>query len=200
MADKIKIVGIGGSMGMPSSSLAALMLALEGAEQAGAETKLFDVRAMNLPLYVPGTKDIPEAAHQLCDSVCEAQGLIWSSPLYHGTISGAFKNALDWLDLLRNSTPPFLTDKMVGLIGTAGGVQGLQAVNTMEFVVRAMRGWAVPLVMPIPRAGQAFDAAGRPTEPGIAEQLQTLGLEVVRAARQFGIEGSCDYSRPENQD
>jgi hypothetical protein len=29
-----------------------------------------------------------------------------------------------------------LTDKVVGLISTAGGVQGLQAVNTMEFVVR----------------------------------------------------------------
>ena len=61
--------------------------------------------------------------------------MIWASLLYHGTVSGAFKNALDWLDLLNDREPPFLTDKVVGLISTAGGVQGLQAINTMEFVV-----------------------------------------------------------------
>ena len=33
------------------------------------------------------------------------------------------------------------------LTAAAGGVQGLQAVNTMEFVVRALRGWAMNLVM-----------------------------------------------------
>jgi FMN reductase len=65
--------------------------------------------------------------------------MIWSSPLYHGTVSGAFKNALDWLDLLSDRDPPFLTDKVIGLISAAGGVQALQAVNTMEFVVGAPR-------------------------------------------------------------
>ena len=67
--------------------------------------------------------------------------------MYNGTISGSFKNAVDWLKLLDDRTPPYLTDKVVGLISTAGGVQGLQAVNTMEFVVRALRGWAVPCVL-----------------------------------------------------
>ena len=59
--------------------------------------------------------------------------------MYNGTISGSLKNALDWLILLRDRHPPYLTDKVVGLISTAGGVHGLQAVNTMEFVVRALR-------------------------------------------------------------
>jgi hypothetical protein len=48
------------------------------------------------------------------------------------------KNALDWLKLLGDRDPPYLTDKVVGLISTAGGVQALQAVNAMEFVVRAL--------------------------------------------------------------
>jgi NAD(P)H-dependent FMN reductase len=26
--------------------------------------------------------------------------MIWSSPTYHGSVSGSFKNALDWLILL----------------------------------------------------------------------------------------------------
>jgi FMN reductase len=194
MTVPLKIVGIGGSMAIGSRSLAALKIALGAAAQVGAVTHLFDIRTLNLPLYVSGPpEEAPEAARQLADTVCEAQGLIWSSPLYHGTISGAFKNALDWLHLLSDRDPPYLTYKIVGLISTAGGVQGLQAINTMEFVVRALRGWAVPLVMPISRAALVFDQTGRVTDPAIEAQLQALGREVVRAARQFAELGHCDY-------
>jgi FMN reductase len=80
------------------------------------------------------------------------------------------------------------------LISTAGGVQGLQAVNTMEFIVRALRGWAVPLVLPIPNATQAFDQDGSPRDARIGGQLRLLGEEVVRAARQMSAQGQCDYS------
>jgi FMN reductase len=76
--------------------------------------------------------------------------------MYNGTISGSFKNALDWLKLRSDRNPPHRTDKVFGLTGTAGGVQGLQAVNTREFVVGALRGWSVPLVMPIAQAWKAF--------------------------------------------
>jgi len=39
--------------------------------------------------------------------------------MYKRTISGSFKNALDWLILLGDRHPPSLTDKVVGLISTA---------------------------------------------------------------------------------
>lgn len=200
MSVPLKIVGIGGSLALPSRSLVALQIALAAAEQDGAQTRLFDVRAMNLPLYTPGVDHpdnrpaVPSVALELVDAVCAAQGLIWSSPLYHGTISGAFKNVLDWLHLLSDRDPPYLTYKVVGLISTAGGVQGLQAVNTMEFVVRALRGWAVPMVMPIARVAQVFDTAGQVTDRSVETQLQALGREVTRAARQFTELGYCDYS------
>jgi FMN reductase len=148
----VRIVGLGGSLARRSTSLAALKVAIEGAAGAGATTELFDVRELNLPMYVPESEPVPDAARALCDAVYACQGMLWSSPLYHGTISGSFKNALDWLQLLGDRRPAYLTDKVVGLISTAGGTQGLQAVNTIEFIVRALRGWAVPLVIPIPQA------------------------------------------------
>jgi FMN reductase len=198
-AKPIKVVGLGGSLATPSTSLAALKVALSGAADAAAETQLLDIRALDLPLYIPGTTEVPGAARELADAAYQADGLLWSSPMYHGTVSGAFKNALDWLQLLVDRTPPYLTDKVIGLIGTAGGVQGLQAVITMQFVVRALRGWAVPLVMPIPRAWEAFDEAGQPRDARTGEQLQALGREVVRAARQMSVHGYCDYSEPREE-
>jgi FMN reductase len=55
--------------------------------------------------------------------------MIWSTPTYHGSISGSFKNALDWLIMLTGRDPPYLTNKPTGLVSTAGGVQGLPSVT-----------------------------------------------------------------------
>jgi FMN reductase len=186
--DRLKVVGLGGSLAQHSTSLAALRIALEGAAEAGATTEVLDIKQLSLPIYDPANKKPPESVVKLCEAIYQADGLIWSSPMYNGTISGSFKNALDWLKLLDNRHPPYLTDKVVGLISTAGGVQGLQAVNTMEFVVRALRGWAVLLVMPISQAWKAFDENGIPQRSELVEQLHALGREVVRGSRQFALE------------
>lgn len=37
--------------------------------------------------------------------------------MYHGTISGAFKNALDWLYLLADRDPPYLTGEVTRIAG-----------------------------------------------------------------------------------
>lgn len=130
----LKIVGLGGSLELHSSSRAALEVALSGAADAGAETELLDLRALNLPMYDPSSKEVSESVTRLVESTYTADGMIWSSPLYQGSISGSFKNSLDWLILLGKREPAYLTDKVVGLISVAGGTQGLQAINTMEFI------------------------------------------------------------------
>ncbi|HVL80097.1 MAG TPA: NAD(P)H-dependent oxidoreductase [Actinomycetota bacterium] len=186
----IRIVGLGGSLKTDSTSLAALKVALEGASEAGAETELLSVRELDLPLFSPEVAPTRDA-RRLADAVAGADGLIWSSPLYHGSVSGSFKNAVDWLQLLSDRDPPYLSHKVVGLVATAGGVQGLQAVNTMEFVVRALRGWAVPLVIPVARAWEAFDG-GEAVDDGVIRQLTGLGAEVVGAAARFSTDGSFD--------
>ncbi|HUK71343.1 MAG TPA: NAD(P)H-dependent oxidoreductase [Streptosporangiaceae bacterium] len=193
MSNSVRVIGLGGSLRTGSTSLSALQVALEGAEGAGAEPYLISVRALDLPLYTP-ERDIPVAARGFADTVHQADAMIWSTPTYHGSVSGAFKNSLDWLILLAESKPPYLSNKPIGLVATAGGVQGLQAVNAMDFIVRALRGWAVPLVMPVAQSWHAFDADGRLTDESVASQLRALGAEVVRAALQFKRDGTCDYA------
>jgi FMN reductase len=190
----LKIVGLGGSLGTTSQSRAALLTALAGAEEAGAETELLDLRELNLPMYDPDGEAASESTCTMVEALYRADGLLWSSPLYQGSISGAFKNALDWLKLLSGRDPAYLTDKVIGLISVAGGTQGLQAINTMEFCVRALRGWAVPLVVPVPSAARAFDDAGQPTDEAVERQLKTLGSEVVRVAEHFIVEDEPDHA------
>ena len=79
---------------------------------------------------------------------------------------------------------------MIGLISAAGGTHGLQAINTMEFSVRALRGWAVPYVVPVAAAARVFDGSGRIQDESVARQLETLGSEVVRVAGRFTTDDS----------
>jgi FMN reductase len=186
MATTLTIVGLGGSIARVSRSRAALQVALAGAAEAGATTKLLDLRELDLPMFDPDDDDEPTPAAQELIELCHtADGLLWSSPLYQGTISGAFKNALDWLRLLGDREPPFLHDKVIGLVSAAGGTQGLQAINTMEFAIRALRAWAVPYVVPVAAAARVFDREGRIHDQAVELQLKTLGGEVVRVAERF---------------
>src|SRR6478672_4109370 len=186
----LKIVGLGGSLAQVSKSRAALRVALDGAAAAGAETTLLDLRELDLPMYNPDDEKPTVAAAALIESCYGADGMLWSSPMYQGTISGAFKNALDWLHVLGAREPPFLFDKVIGLISAAGGTQGLQAINTMEFSIRALRAWDVPYVVPVAAAARVFDEHGRVQDPVVEQQLITLGGEVVRVSERFAGDGS----------
>ena len=187
-AHTLHVIGIGGSVAPRSKSRSALEAALNGSDEAGADTILFDLHRLDLPMFDPTElTDPPKHAVQLAEASYRADGLLWSSPMYHGTISGAFKNALDWLYLLRDREPPYLADKVIGLISTAGGTQVLQAVNSMEFIVRSLRAWAVPLVVPVGPATRLFDAEGNLRDDTARRQLATLGMEVARVANIFKV-------------
>ncbi len=193
MVRTVRVVGLGGSLRAASTSRTALQVALDSAAASGADAKPIWIRDLDLPLY-SAEHAPPSAALRFADAVYDCDALIWSTPTYHGSVSGSFKNALDWLILLGDRDPAYLSNKPIGLITTAGGVQGLQAVNTMEFIARSLRGWSVPLVMPVSQSWQSFDPDGHLKDESVAAQLRRLGAEVVRAARQFQTKGTCDYA------
>jgi FMN reductase len=181
---RIRVVGIGGSFSASSNSLIALKAALKGAEAAGADVELMDVKELALPMFDYAVEPTP-AARRLIDACVAAHGFIWCSPLYQGTVSGAFKNAIDWLELLAKREPPYLAGKVVGMVATSAGTQSLQALNTMEFIARALRAWSVPFMVPVSKAHTVLDKQGNVTDEKVAEQLAFLGREVVLAAKQL---------------
>ena len=66
MTEPITIVGLGGSLARSSRSLAALRVALDGAREAGAFTKLLNLRELDLPMYNPDDERVrPPAELQL---------------------------------------------------------------------------------------------------------------------------------------
>ncbi|MFT4205281.1 MAG: NAD(P)H-dependent oxidoreductase [Chitinophagaceae bacterium] len=76
---------------------------------------------------------------------------IWIAPMYHGSMPGAMKNCLDWLEITARDEQPYLTDKIVGLVCWADGGQAMLGVNSMDNVAKSLRAWVLPYSIPIVR-------------------------------------------------
>jgi FMN reductase len=176
------IVGIGGTPREGSSSQRALQLALQAAEDAGGETLLLAARELPTTMYEPGLMDTDELGARLVRAVAGADGLIVSSPGYHGGPSGLIKNALDWTEELREDVRPYLAQRAVGCIACASGWQATTTtLVSLRSIVHALRGWPTPLGVAINSALTRFDADGGVPEP-TRSQLEIVGREVVEFA------------------
>jgi FMN reductase len=181
------VVGIGGSPRTGSTGELALLLALQAAEQAGARTQVFNgIFLATLPIYAPENPQRTEQQRQLVEAVRCADGLILSSPGYHGGISGSIKNALDLLEDLHDDRRRYLDGRAVGCIITAGGWQTVGiALMALRSIVHALRGWPTPLGAGINTRDSIFDEAGNCTDQAAATQLITVGRQVVEFANKW---------------
>jgi len=154
----IRVLGIGGSTRQGSKSLVLLNCALREIEEAGAEVTLADVRALDLPIYDDDRplENYPASLHELLASARAADAFVFCSPTYHGTVSGAVKNALDFIQFLSTDSPSFLYGKTIGMIATgAGAIAAVNAVTHLNQIAHALRAQVVSLAVPITGIGRA---------------------------------------------
>jgi hypothetical protein len=80
--NQLKVVGLGRIASAVFQYLpAVLRVALEGAAEVGATTKLLDIKELSLPMYDPANENLRESVRKVCDAIHGADGLIWSSPM-----------------------------------------------------------------------------------------------------------------------
>ncbi|CRK61021.1 NADPH-dependent FMN reductase family protein [Alloactinosynnema sp. L-07] len=179
----VSVVGIGGSLRTDSQSERALRIALAGAAEAGAKTTALSGADLVLPFYDPAVPERSREAMRLVDELREADGVILVSPGYHGTVSGLVKNALDYVEDLRDDTRPYLDGRAVGCIATASGWQAsVTTLQALRSVVHALRGWPTPLGAAVNSAEVLFDGGGECSDPQVSTSLRTIGLQVVEFA------------------
>ena len=175
----IQVAGLCGSLRPGSFTKMALQVALEGAQEAGAQTRLIDLRAYQL-IFCDGKEDesgYPPDVFRLRQDIQAAQGLILATPEYHGGYSGVLKNALDLMGFEE------FEGKMLGLVGVSGGGMGaFGALNNLRAVGRALHAWVIPEQASIPQAWQVFDASGHLKDNALEKRLKEVGRQVARFA------------------
>lgn len=190
----IRVLGLGGSTRPDSSSEKALRVAAAAAAAAGAEVELLTGRELVLPLYDPAVLERSAEAVVLVEKLTSADGLLVSSPGYHGSISGMIKNVLDYIEDLRDAERVYLDGLAVGCVAVAYGWQA--AVSTLaqlRVTVHALRAWPTPMGAALNVAGGVFDGAGAITDDSARFQLEMVGQQVVEFAR---MRQALDASRP----
>jgi NAD(P)H-dependent FMN reductase len=177
--EKLKIVGICGSLRDGSNTRMALTVALRGAEETGANTQLIDLRDYRLT-FCDGREDAKTYAGdvmRLREEVGAAQGILLATPEYHGGYSGVLKNALDLMGFDE------FEGKMLGLVGVSGGAMGaFSALNDLRNIGRALHAWVVPTQASVPKAWSVFDADGKLKDKDIEKRLKNVGREVAKFA------------------
>ena len=191
-AEDVLVVGICGSLRPSSYSRSALRVALEGAQEVGAVTKLIDLREYEL-ILCDGKEDesnYPDDVFRLRKEVQSADGLIIATPEYHGSFSGVLKNALDLMGFDE------IEGKMIGLVGVSGGSLGaLNALNGLRVVGRALHAWVIPEQASIPEAWKMFDKAGNLKDAGVRARVTEVGRQVARFAYLHTSERAREFLR-----
>ncbi len=114
-----RLLGICGSLRAASLNRKLMMEA-----KAAFDPELFEDGDLRLPLYdgdLEASEGIPEAVQRLSDQIAAADAVVIAGPEYNKSISGALKNALDWVS--RTKGNPW-KGKPVALMSAAAGRSG----------------------------------------------------------------------------
>ncbi|VWX60448.1 FMN-dependent NADPH-azoreductase [Sphingorhabdus sp. 109] len=178
--EKPFILGLGGTTSPTSSTEVALGIALQAAEDAGAETELFGSdRLMALPHYRSDPAGLNQTGKDLVELVRRADGIVISSPGYHGTVSGLVKNAIDYIEETSTDARVYLDGIPVGLIVTAYGWQAVgSTLAALRSIVHSLRGWPTPLGVGINASGGMF-SEGICTDESVNQQLKLVAQQVM---------------------
>ncbi len=182
--DPVRVLCLGGSTRPGSSSEKAIRVVADAAVAAGAEVDLIVSRDLMLPIYDTETAERDPLAVRFVEAVRSADALIVASPGYHGALSGMMKNALDYIEDLREDTRPYLDGMPVGCVAVAYGWQAtVSTLHSLRVTVHALRGWPSPLGATVNASGPVFDGTGACVDDSARFQLETVARQVVEFAQ-----------------
>jgi len=163
-----KVLGVGSSLREGASSTSALSTALDFAKKQGAETRLLDLKQTKLPLYDPTSDPSLFEINKARDDVNWSDALILSTPDYHGSMSGAMKNFLDyfWAEF---------AGKTFAYI-CASHEKGLTAMDQMRTAVRQCYGWSIPYGVSV---SDSEDFVNGKINPKLESRLDMLARDLV---------------------
>ncbi len=185
---KPKILALAGSLRKDSFNKKLVRVAAAQAREAGAEVTVVDLADFRMPVYdgdLEASDGVPEPARKLRGIMMEHQGLLIASPEYNSSVSGAFKNVIDWVSRADQGVPSTAAfqGKVAGIMSAApGALGGLRGLVHLRSILGNIGVIVVPEQIAVSSAGAAFDEAGQLKDPKMAESVKKVVTRVVHVA------------------
>jgi chromate reductase len=127
----------------------------------------------------------PAAVTDMRQLIDRSDALLIVTPEYNTSMPGVLKNALDWAS--RPYGQSVLIDMPVAVVGTSPlPTGGARALADVERVLTAIRAEVAEAELAIPQVNTRFDAAGRISDPELADRLAQMLVKLAEhvAARR----------------
>lgn len=156
-------------------------------QHLGAETRVFDPTELPMLDSVPSTHPKVQELRALS---LWSEGQVWISPERHGTITGVFKNQIDWLPLEDGSVRP-TQGRTLAVMQVSGGSQSFNVVNALRVLGRWMRMVTIPNQSSVAKAWNEFDATGRMKPSPFYDRVVDVMEELMKFT--LLVRGRSDY-------
>jgi NAD(P)H-dependent FMN reductase len=170
---QLHILGIAGSMRQGSYSTQVLKMVLEEAKEYKTDTQILELQQVNLPIYDPSASNESNNNNNDIERVSNAlkwaDSIMLSSPDYHGSMSGAMKNFLDyfWEEF---------AGKTFGYI-VASHEKGLTVVDQMRTAIRQCYGWSMPYNISV-NGEKDFNSKREIVNSALADRIKILARDL----------------------
>jgi azobenzene reductase len=175
----MKITMIAGSNREGATSTYLLLYIERLLKVQSISVTLVDLRELHLPLYSPDTQPLHPNAQYLLETITDADGLIFATPEYHGSVSGMMKNALDYMDANQ------VSGKSVLSVSSAGGPMGVSSLSHLQSIVRNLHGFNSPDWISIGAGYNRFDSDGAPLDEGMRGRVECAVGRFVNLTRML---------------
>lgn len=134
-----------------------------------ADVTFIDIKDYNLPVMEKRLKfmdDPPESLVTISNTLKGADGLIFVTPEYNNSYSGALKNAVDYFTAEWSKKP-------IGIVcGSNGRMGGINASNLLQLLVLAINAFPMPYKLLVPELDKSLSEDGIPQNEIMEKNLK----------------------------
>ncbi len=170
----MKIATILGSLNKNGSCAHALNIIHDEFRKSG-DIEIITIVPNGFTLPFPGQSLTNSDEDKLQKLISEADGIIITTPEYHGTFSSIVKLIIENLGY-----PSVLSGKAVSLLGVAGGSIGaIKSLEHLRSVCSHIGAIVLPGPVSIPNVHSVFDTEGNCLDKKVEKRLRTFAVELV---------------------
>lgn len=183
-----KILAFSGSLRAGSFNQKLVKIAAEGAREVGAEVTVISLMDYPMPVFdqdLEAKEGKSEAAKNLKELFLQHDALLIASPEYNSMITGALKNAIDWVSRADDENEAALlafSGKTAAILSASpGGYGGKRSLGFLRPLLENIKVKVIEEEFSLSKAHEAFYDKGGLIDEDHTEAVKAVGRKLAEA-------------------